>query len=87
MYGARAYLAYLRYGPCGFFKIKSYGAMATFGPGRKYIPVPYSHKYCTVPKVAREIKIRPFLGSQFLSPNNECPLKDPELKLIESPLS
>ena len=30
--------------------MKSYGVMATFGPWKQNIPVPYSHKYCTVPK-------------------------------------
>ena len=49
MYGARAYLAYLRYGVMRFFKIKSYGAMANFGP-RKKLPVPHCHEYWTVPK-------------------------------------
>ena len=51
MYGARDYLAYLGYGAMRLFQDD--GAMATFGPGKKYLPVPYCHKYCTVPKVGR----------------------------------
>ena len=37
MYGTRD-LAHLGYRAIRFFKMKSYGAMATFGPGKKYIP-------------------------------------------------
>ena len=35
MYGARAYLAYLRYGAMRFFQDKILRGMATFGPGKK----------------------------------------------------
>ena len=51
MYGARDYLAYLGYGAMPLFQDEIIrGAMANFGPGKNNLPVPYCHKYCTVPK-------------------------------------
>ena len=47
MYGARAYLAYLRYGAMRFFQDKILRGHGNFW-SRK-LPIPYSHKYCTVP--------------------------------------
>ena len=50
MYGARAYLAYLRYGAMRFFQDEILRGHGNFWSRKKYLPVPYSHEYCTVPK-------------------------------------
>ena len=49
MYGNRDYLVHLGYGAIWFFLyeiLRGKGNMFL----EKYIPVPYSHKYCTVSK-------------------------------------
>ena len=51
MYGARAYLAYLRYGAMRFFQDKILRGHGNFWFPEKNLPVPYSHKYCTVPYI------------------------------------
>ena len=55
MYGARAYLAYLRYGAMRFFQDEILRGHGNFWSQNIYIPVLYSHKYCTVPKKIEEI--------------------------------
>ena len=59
-------------GPYGYFKMKSYGAMATFGPGNKDSPVPYCHKYCTVPNPSRAV----------LLPHHLVPAKFPSNSIV-----
>ena len=49
MYEAIDYLAYLGYGAMRLFQEEIiWGAMVTFGPGKRNLPVPFCHKYCTV---------------------------------------
>ena len=53
MYGTRDYLAHLGYGAMRFFQNEILRGHGNFW-SRKKIPVPYSHKYCTVPYNAEE---------------------------------
>ena len=50
MYGARAYLAYLGYGAMWLFQDEILWGHGNFWSQKKKLPVPYCHKYWTVPK-------------------------------------
>ena len=58
MYGARAYLAYLGYEAMRLFPYEILRGNGKFWSRKKNLPVPYCHKYCTVPYEA-EKRIRP----------------------------
>ena len=58
MYGARDYPAHLGYGAMPLFQDETIRGHSKFWLPRKNLPVPYCHKYCTVPYEA-EKRIRP----------------------------
>ena len=72
MYGARAYLAYLGYGATRLFQDEILRGHGNFWSWKKNLPVPYCHKYCTVPQ-------GPVNNSGNTGPGNE---KQPRLKFM-----